>query len=330
MRHALPVIVLAVSVAIAPPIAAAQKATPAETLFREGRRLMNAGRTAEACDKFAESQRLEAAVGTLLNLEACHEALGALATAWGFFQQAADLAARSGDSERAEKIRRRAAALEPKIAKLRIRVRAPAPRGVRVSRAGVDVTGQLGTAVFVDPGVYTIEAVADGHRAWAQGVRVEPGAAIDVEVPALEPVVVAPPPAPKTAPEAPASVERRVPAEPPPEEDPGQGRRRVGITILVTGGAVTAAGLYFGWRAREKNEAYQKECPGGACTDETSPGFDLHHEVTRNANLSNAFLIVGLVASAGGVVLWRTAPGESGAHARLIVTGRGVAVAGGF
>ena len=51
-----------------------QAASPAaEALFEEGRRLLEAGRTDEACLKLAESLAQEMSSGTLLNLALCHE-----------------------------------------------------------------------------------------------------------------------------------------------------------------------------------------------------------------------------------------------------------------
>ena len=48
----------------------------AQAQFDEARKLLKMGDTAAACDKLAESQRLEPAVGTLLNLATCYEKLG--------------------------------------------------------------------------------------------------------------------------------------------------------------------------------------------------------------------------------------------------------------
>src|SRR6185436_13656654 len=61
----------------------------AEVLFRQGRTLLSAGKVAEACSAFEESQKLEPAVTTLLNLAGCREKLGQFATAWGLFLEAA-------------------------------------------------------------------------------------------------------------------------------------------------------------------------------------------------------------------------------------------------
>jgi hypothetical protein len=77
-----------------------ESAAQAEALFREGRVLIKAGQTSEACAKFAESQRLDPQTGTLLNLALCHEDEGKTASAWAEFNEVSE---RSGaTSERVE------------------------------------------------------------------------------------------------------------------------------------------------------------------------------------------------------------------------------------
>jgi hypothetical protein len=69
--------------------AAAQSAgAQAEVLFRQGRDLMAANKFDDACAAFAESQRLDPAITTLLNLAGCREKAGQYATAWGLFLEA--------------------------------------------------------------------------------------------------------------------------------------------------------------------------------------------------------------------------------------------------
>lgn len=62
-------------------------AVVAERLFREGREAVKRGDYAVACPKFAESQRLDPANGTLLNLALCEEGWGHAADARGHLRE---------------------------------------------------------------------------------------------------------------------------------------------------------------------------------------------------------------------------------------------------
>ena len=125
----------------------------AEALFREGKRLVKQGKLAEGCDKIAASEKLEASVGTLLNLGDCREKQGQLASAWAAFKEAEGLARRDGnDEKRLAEARRRSAALEPKLSSLEIDVQRRAP-GMTIKRGDDAIDpAAWNTAVPVDPG----------------------------------------------------------------------------------------------------------------------------------------------------------------------------------
>src|SRR5580704_996459 len=115
------ILILALIAAPSPTFAqpkSGETSVAAETLFREGKRLMTDGKLAEACDKLAASDRIEESVGTLLNLADCREKNGQLATAWATFLRAASIARTAGDGAREAEARRRASVLEPQLAYL--------------------------------------------------------------------------------------------------------------------------------------------------------------------------------------------------------------------
>src|SRR5882672_1040058 len=96
--------------------------TAAESLFVEAKKLMDAGRFAEACPKFADSQRIDPGVGTLLNLALCYERQGKVASAWSTYRAAAAGARTAGQAERESMARQRASALEPRLSRLTVAI----------------------------------------------------------------------------------------------------------------------------------------------------------------------------------------------------------------
>lgn len=151
----------------------------AEHLFREGKRLMAAGKTAEACAAFEASFRNDPEVSTLLNLADCREKNGQIASAWGLFVDA-DRRSRAADNPvlaaYSKTARERAGALEPRMSFLTIAVADDARLAdltVYKNGAAVD-SSEWGRALPVDGGEYQIEVQAPEYRAWRATIRVGP------------------------------------------------------------------------------------------------------------------------------------------------------------
>src|SRR5689334_15756470 len=92
---------------------------------------MAAGKYAEACSAFEQSQKLEPAIATLLNLAGCREKVGQIATAWGLFLDAERQTRGASDAANQQLhdvARDKAAKLEPRVSKLTINV----PKAVQI------------------------------------------------------------------------------------------------------------------------------------------------------------------------------------------------------
>lgn len=174
----------------------------AQEFFVEAMRLMQAKKYADACEKFARSQELDPGMGTQFRLAECYEKLGRLATAYEQYVAVADAAQELGKKDRETLARKRADALEPRVARLTI-VISPAlleVPGLEVVRDGTVVSKELwGKPAYIDPGdhVVTIKATRRlplESKLWAEGA-----ARLVVNITSLEkPPPVAAPPRSKT------------------------------------------------------------------------------------------------------------------------------------
>src|SRR5690242_14086811 len=99
----------------------AQKAE-ANVLFDEGRALMTKKDYAGAISKLEQSQQLDPAVGTLLNLGECYLALGRTASAWSAYRDAASLAATTKQADRERYASKKAQELEARLSRLEVGV----------------------------------------------------------------------------------------------------------------------------------------------------------------------------------------------------------------
>jgi hypothetical protein len=307
--------------------ASAQEESPAEHLFREGRQLLANGQTAEACDKFAESQRLEPSSGALLNLARCHADAGMTATAWVEYVEAAHFARSHDRLQQAGEAELRAAELQPRLTRLRIEVDARTP-GVVVTRNGEPLgPSDLHVPLIVDPGSQVIRATARGYAEWTATVLVvQPGQVRTVTIPALAPL---PPSTAPLAPAQPAAPAGRAPAAasaPPPSVSARTWvSGGVGVAALVTSGVLAAVAKSKWDGAHEKGDCDASH----VCNDQ---GISETDAARRLGNLATGFAVVGLAAGGcAGLFYWldvtsRKAP----VQARVAVGLHSIALEGGF
>jgi hypothetical protein len=192
---------------LAPTPVSAQTAA-GEAVSREAQRLLKAGRTHEACEKFAASQDMDPAIPTLLNLAACHEKEGRTATAFTEFSEAMSEAGSARDTKREATARSGMSRLLRILSRVKITVAGQTP-GLEVKLDGQALpASSLATSIPLDPGEHTVEASADGYRPWSQRVNVHTRTPLtEVSVPALvSDMRASPPPPPEgTPPSLPAS-----------------------------------------------------------------------------------------------------------------------------
>lgn len=275
--------------------ATAQTRGLAETLFREGRKLMKEKRFDEACSKLEESYRLDAAAGTLLNLGLCHEEQGKTATAWTELKESLYLAQKANRADRKKLAKERLDVLEPKLSRLTLTL-APgvAPGKITVRLDGVELgEGAFDTPLPVDPGERLLSVTAAGKKPWEQ--RLQIGAVADrqsVTIPVLEDELV---------PDAPGPI-----APPVVKSEPGW-QQPAGFVALGVGAVALGVGTYFGVRALSLGSESADHCPGDVCD---AQGYAAYDDGRTAAMASNITVGVGLVAVVAGVVLLLTAEDE--------------------
>ncbi|WP_394837062.1 hypothetical protein LVJ94_09150 [Pendulispora rubella] len=282
----------------ADPPASSENAAVAESLFQDARKLMAEKRYAEACPKFAASQRLAPAVGTLLNLGDCYEKLGKTASAWATYLDAASAAQRLNRADRERTARTLAAAVESKLSRLTLRLDKPVP-GLLLKRDGVAVEdAALGAAVPLDPGKHQLEATAPGKKPWTSTVDIAEKDRLDIRVPALE----------DEREHLPSALLDDSSLEDPASSDPGKTRRIIGIGLVGLGVVGVGAGTFFGLKANSAWSDSQGYCTGNLCNDER--GVSLASDAKSAGNISTVAFITGAVALAAGAVLILTAPSK--------------------
>lgn len=281
----------ALTLLASPRIASSQDAI---SLFTQGRALAERGRWAEACPLFAEAHRLQPmAVGITINLADCHEHTGKTASAWSAYREGEFLAKKASDEERARYAHDHAAALEPRLSRMRI-VAEPTPRLI-VRRNDQEIgTGILGTSFPVDPGLHQIEATAPGYEVWSTTVLI--GNERD------EKTVAVP-----TLGKLPAGGEGGSAGA-----FQWTGQRVAGLGVGIAGVAGLAVGGVLGGLAMAKNDASKAQCKPGEPNLCSASDVSARKTAGTLADASTGMLIAGGVVAAAGVVVFVTGAPKGG------------------
>jgi hypothetical protein len=334
-RRAISALVFAVSLHATP--AAAQRAE-ANFLFDEGRAAMARHDYVAATSRLEQSQQMDPAVGTLLNLAECYSLLGRSASAWSAYRDAASLAATTRQLERERYAARKAQELEPQLSRLVVIIKPPARLpGLTLTRNGVLLPEALwGAAIPVDPGAQHLEAKAPGYVAWKFDVDVtEVAASKQVEMPELTAEPAAPPAA---SPPPVAAAPVIVPAAQPAAVPRDRGATHPGSSVLPTGGWVSVAagaaslgaGVFLFADGRSKiSDAH---CPDQICVRGVGDK-SLHDSGRSHEKLGVGFGIAGVVLVGAGVsllLLAPPAPPSTSLRLQLRLTASGLDVRGAF
>lgn len=259
-------------------------APSAEAVFLEGRTAMEAGRFEVACAKFAESERLERAAGTLMNLATCEEKLVRLASAWQHWKEAIDLL--PVDDDRVAFARGRVEELEKKLPRLVLKVKAGADARTRVARDGVDLgAASWGVPLPVDPGPHEIVITAPGRLPAKVTVSLAEAEQRSLEV---QPGAPAPPP---------ADVARRAQW------------RAVGWGALGLGVAGAAGAAVTGVMALQDKRTADANCPAMACINQK--GLDAASQGKTLVVLNAAAFAIGAAGVGAGAYLILSNPRAS-------------------
>lgn len=268
----------------------------ATMLFHEGRALMLEGRTAEACQKLEESQRLHAAGGTILNLALCHEQEGRLARSWGEFNDALAVARRDGRRDREVEATNHIRDLEPRLSRLTIVV-PPAAEvpGLTIERDGHEIgRAAWSTPIPVDGGEHVVRATATGREPFVAIIVIgKESDARTVEITVLAtpvPVVrapAAPAPAAVATPQAAVFTPARLRLA-------GIAAAGAGVVLLGTAGYALA-------KALSAKDASNSDCFVDGCDDS---GLQQRNEAVSRGNLATILGVSGVVLVGAGAVLF--------------------------
>lgn len=330
----------ALLVSLAPSVAfAASPAAQAAARDAQGRKLMATHDYTAACAKFEESQSIAPSIAASLDLGACYEKGGKLASAWNAYKSAAAAAVSAHQKAHAQTAHKAMARVESKMSRITINV----PDNARASGLEVRLDGNavdssdFGNALPKDGGSHDVEATASGKKPWKKHVDLDAsGQTVAVDVPALEddapPKKVAAAGAKGEAADGTTPAPEAATASTDKDAHPGQSQRTIGIVVGVVGIAGLATGIVGGIVASSNANDLKAACGSGPTCDPSNQGT--HDSAVTWATVSDVAFIAGGAALAAGAVIYLTAPRDTGAVSSVGIApaarGTGLSLVGRF
>lgn len=282
----------------------------AEALFQEARTLAGEKKWDDACPKFAESQRLDPKLGTLLNLAHCHEQQEKFATAWAEYTSAASLAHRSGHNERETFARERVAELFAKLAYVEIRMPNP-PSDLQLLIDGQTISATvLNAPLPIDPGKHMISVKAPGRTGFSTEIDVPSNSTrMVLTIPTLpteetqssKPPEVQPAPSTNTGSSTPSIA---APSISPSSKDVPRGQAKVvAIASFTVAGAGAIVGTVAGLATLSKASEILPDCDGLQCSSKHAGNISSANTMANVSNVGFGLSVLGLAGGIIGVVM---------------------------
>lgn len=279
--------------------APAQDVAAADTLFNKGVADMDAGRFDAACPALAESQRLDPRPGTQFALAECNAKAGKIATASAIYEDyqrsvaSQPAAIKAKHADRLKIARSQIDKLRPAIPMLTLVLPPAAPRDVRVSRDGTELSAAaLGIALPVDPGQHVVKIEAAGRRPNEQRFTLERGEKKTIEL--------------TLAGAADARAGGADPGAAPDER--GRGQRVAGFVVGGVGVATLVMGGVMGGLTLAKKSTILDNCKDTQCNHEGKLAAD---SAKTTGLVSTIGFGVGAAALVTGIIVIVTAPKKS-------------------
>jgi hypothetical protein len=289
MRPVSVLLIVTVALGGSSPVRAQTGGASAEELFRQGRAAAEAGDFVTACDRFAASEKLEPAPGTLLNIADCEQHIGKIVSAEEHFELAASGFSRN-DPRRGFVVKR-VAEIEKRLAHVTVHASGLPPEA-HVTRDGAPFDlRSIDQPLKADPRSVTFVVSAPGFVDRTFAVPLRDGQSAEITLGLGEPL---PPPGASSS----------VPAAPSPSSSTQTRRtwRTIGFVAGGIGIGSVAAGAVTGALALHEASVVKGHCqiPAYTCDSE---GVSAGSSGQSLALASTVAFAVGAALTVTGVVL---------------------------